>query len=131
MRKRPRPNKRLDAPHVRLYRWMLDCAAYLSLSCQARTVLLEIARGPDGTNNGRLGLGPPCFRTMQHRTRNGSTGLSGTPGPRLCRLHDERSIQPEGTARHRMASDLVELRCHRRTGQQKVHELGSRKTNRG
>ena len=54
MRKRPRRNKRLDAPHVRLYRWMLDCpAAYPSLSCQARAVLLEIARGHDGTNNGR------------------------------------------------------------------------------
>jgi hypothetical protein len=35
---------------------MLDCPAYLSLSCQARAVLLEIARGHDGTNNGRLGL---------------------------------------------------------------------------
>jgi hypothetical protein len=56
MPKRPRRNKRLDAPHVRLYRWMLDCPGYLSLSCQARAVLVEIARGHDGTNNGRLGL---------------------------------------------------------------------------
>jgi len=30
--------------------------AYLSLSCQARAVLIEIARGHDGINNGRLGL---------------------------------------------------------------------------
>ena len=56
MSKRPRRNKRLDAPHVRLYRWMLDCPAYLSLSCQARAVHLEIAWGHDGSNNGRLGL---------------------------------------------------------------------------
>ena len=56
MPKRPRRNKRIDAPHVRLYRWMLDSPAYLSLSCQARAVLLEIARGYNGTNNGRLGL---------------------------------------------------------------------------
>ena len=35
---------------------MLDCPAYLSLSCQAGADLLEIARGHDGTNNGRLGL---------------------------------------------------------------------------
>ena len=68
---------------------------------------------------------------MQHRQRNGSTGLGRTSGARLCRLHDERSIQPEGTARHRMASDLVGLRRHRRTGQQEVHELGPRKTKRG
>jgi hypothetical protein len=56
MVKRRRLNKRLDAPHVRLYRWIMDSPAYLSLSCQARAVLLEIARGHDGTNNGRLGL---------------------------------------------------------------------------
>jgi hypothetical protein len=56
MPKRPRRNKRLDAPHVRLYRWMLDSPAYLSLTCPARAVLIEIARGHDGTNNGRLGL---------------------------------------------------------------------------
>jgi hypothetical protein len=56
MPKRRRLNKRLDAPHVRLYRWMLDSPAYLSLTCPARAVLIEIARGHDGTNNGRLGL---------------------------------------------------------------------------
>jgi hypothetical protein len=56
MPKRRRRNKRLDAPHVRLYRWMLDSPAYLSLSCAARAVLIEIARGHDGMNNGRLGL---------------------------------------------------------------------------
>ena len=56
MPKRRRSNKRLDASHVRLYRWMLDSPAYLSLTCPARAVLIEIARGYDGTNNGRLGL---------------------------------------------------------------------------
>jgi DNA-binding transcriptional MocR family regulator len=35
---------------------MLDSPAYLSLTCSARAVLIEIARGHDGTNNGRLGL---------------------------------------------------------------------------
>ena len=50
MPRRRRQNNRLDIPHVRLYRWMLDCPAYLSLSCKARVVLLEIARGHDGTN---------------------------------------------------------------------------------
>jgi hypothetical protein len=46
-------------------------------------------------------------------------------------MHDQRCIQPEGTARQRMAAHVVELRCHRRTAQQKVHELGPRKTKRG
>ena len=74
-------------------------------------------------------LGSAGFPGLQHRPRNGSTGFGRTPGPRLCRLHDEGSIQPEGTARHRMASDSVELQCHRRVCQQKVHELGPRKQN--
>lgn len=56
MAKRRRLNKRLDAPHVRLYRWLLDSPAYLSLSCPARAVLVEIARAYDGMNNGRIGL---------------------------------------------------------------------------
>jgi DNA-binding IclR family transcriptional regulator len=34
----------------------MDSPAYLSLSCQARAVLLEIAMGHDGMNNGRTGL---------------------------------------------------------------------------
>jgi hypothetical protein len=45
-----------DAKHVRLYDYMLSCPAYLSLSCAARAVLIEVARIYDGTNNGRLGL---------------------------------------------------------------------------
>jgi hypothetical protein len=54
--KRRRTNKRIDAPHVRLYRWLLDSPAYLSLSCPARAVLVEIVRCYDGLNNGRIGL---------------------------------------------------------------------------
>ena len=44
MPKRRKLNKLIDAPHVRLYRWLLDSPAYLSLSCPARAVLVEIAR---------------------------------------------------------------------------------------
>jgi hypothetical protein len=51
-----RNNKRPDAPPVPLYRWMVESPAYLSLTCSARAVLIEIARGHDGTSNGRLGL---------------------------------------------------------------------------
>jgi hypothetical protein len=54
--KHRRLNKRIDAPHVRLYRWLLDAPAYLSLTCAARAVLVEIARNYDGMNNGRIGL---------------------------------------------------------------------------
>ena len=68
MVKRRRLNKRLDAPHVRLYRWMLDSPAYLSLSCQARAVFAvmigKIATGEiddlttdDGKNAAAVALG--------------------------------------------------------------------------
>jgi hypothetical protein len=45
-----------DAKHVRLYDYLLTSDAYLSLSCPARALLIEIARVYDGTNNGRLAL---------------------------------------------------------------------------
>jgi hypothetical protein len=51
-----RRNARLGASHARLYRWLLDSPAYLSLTCPARAVLIEIARAYDGFNNGRIGL---------------------------------------------------------------------------
>src|SRR5258706_1894936 len=66
MVKRRRLNKRLDAPHVRLYRWMLNSPAYLSLGCPARAVLIEITRVYDGMNNGRLGM---SVRTLAERCR--------------------------------------------------------------
>jgi hypothetical protein len=56
MPKRPRRNKRIDAPHVRLYGWLLNSPAYLSLSCPARALLVEITRLYNGRNNGQIGL---------------------------------------------------------------------------
>ena len=45
MPKRPRMNRRIDAPHIRFYDWLLTSPAYLSLSCPARAVLIESLRG--------------------------------------------------------------------------------------
>ena len=56
MPKRRNRNKRIDAPHVRLYGWLLNSPAYLSLSCPARALLVELARLYDGRNNGQIGL---------------------------------------------------------------------------
>ena len=44
MPKRPNRNKRGDAPHVRFYGWLLNSPAYLSLSCPARALLVEVTR---------------------------------------------------------------------------------------
>ena len=84
MPKRPRMNKRIDAPHVRLYGWLLNSPAYLSLSCPARAVLIELTRLYNGNNNGQLGLvRSPGFRAMQRCARNGPACLCRTPGTRL------------------------------------------------
>jgi hypothetical protein len=113
-------NKRLDAPHVRLYRWMLDSPAYLSLTCPARAVLIEIARGHDGTNKRQAGtFDSSSVGTVQHRARYRSTSLCRVAGARLYRLHDEGNIQQEGAARDRVASDVVGLRRNRGIAEQK------------
>ena len=100
MVKRRRLNKRLDASHVRLYRWMMDSLAYLSLSCQARAVRLEIARGHDGTNNGRLGL---SIRRASERCNvargTAQRAFAELQERGLHRAGNERSVQPEVTAR--------------------------------
>ncbi|MBR1155792.1 hypothetical protein [Bradyrhizobium sp. JYMT SZCCT0428] len=56
MLKRRRMNKRIDAPHVRFYDWLLTSPAYLSFGCPARAVLIELTRLYKGNNNGQLGL---------------------------------------------------------------------------
>jgi hypothetical protein len=42
--------------HVRLHHWLLNSAAYLSLSPPARAVLVEVMRIYNGKNNGKLAL---------------------------------------------------------------------------
>ena len=57
---------------VQLFRYMLDCPAYVSLSLAARAALVEVKRGYNGSNNGRvvLSVGPP--RSCRFRRRAGS-----------------------------------------------------------
>jgi hypothetical protein len=43
-----------DAKHVRLYLYMLKAPAWLSLSCQAKCLLIELMALYNGTNNGEL-----------------------------------------------------------------------------
>ena len=45
-----------DASHVRLYRWVLKSAAYRSLDCYARSLLVELYGLYSGSNNGGLFL---------------------------------------------------------------------------
>ena len=66
MPKRPKRNKRIDAPHVRLYRWLLNSPAYLSLSCPARALLVEIAQGSTtAETTAARAFRSPGFRAMQ------------------------------------------------------------------
>jgi hypothetical protein len=49
--------RRHDGPDfIQLYRYMLDCPAYVSLSPWARAALIEVQRGYNGSNNGRIVL---------------------------------------------------------------------------
>ena len=63
-----------EAKHVRLYDYMLSSTAYLSLTCPARAVLIEIARVYNGANNGRLGLSVRAA-AKRCRLRRGPLGV--------------------------------------------------------
>ena len=48
--------RRHDGPNfIQLFRYMLNCPAYVSLSASARAALIEVTRGYNGGNNGRIG----------------------------------------------------------------------------
>ncbi len=81
-----RLNKRIDAHHVRLYVYMLNSPAYLSLGCPARAVLIEISRVYDGMNNGRLGMSVRALADRCHIAR-------GTVCVALKELVDRRFIE--------------------------------------
>lgn len=54
---RKRRGRRPGGPRfVQLFYYVMDCAAFHALKPAERSVLLEIARRYDGTNNGRIGL---------------------------------------------------------------------------
>ena len=42
--------------YIQLFRYVLDCPAYGSLSAKARVALIEVIRGYNGSNNGMLVL---------------------------------------------------------------------------
>ena len=86
MVKHRRLNKQLDFAHVRLYHWMLNSPAYLSLGCPARAVLVEIGRVYDGMNNGRLGMSVRMLAERCHIAR-------GTVRHALGELQDRGFIE--------------------------------------
>lgn len=46
-----------NGPHfIQLFRYMLDSPAYVSLSASARSALVEVTRGYNGANNGKIVL---------------------------------------------------------------------------
>ncbi len=54
---RARRRGRHDGPNfIQLFRYMLNCPAYVSLSPAARSALIEVNRGYNGSNNGRIVL---------------------------------------------------------------------------
>jgi DNA-binding transcriptional regulator YhcF (GntR family) len=79
-------NKRTSPHFVQLFVYMLDSAAYLSLGCAARAVLVEFGRIYDGSNNGRLGM---SIRTLARRCNI----ANNTAGKALKELQDRGFIE--------------------------------------
>jgi hypothetical protein len=42
--------------HIQIFRYVMDCPAYASLSAKARAALIEVTRGHNGSNNGMIVL---------------------------------------------------------------------------
>jgi hypothetical protein len=62
---RAKRRRRHDGPNfIQLYRYVLDCTAYVSLSPWARAALIEVIRGYNGSNNGKIVL---SVRTLADR----------------------------------------------------------------
>jgi hypothetical protein len=54
---RAKRRRRYDGPvFIQLFRYELDCSAYVSLSPYARAALIEVNRGYNGSNNGKIVL---------------------------------------------------------------------------
>jgi hypothetical protein len=52
---RARRRQRYNGPNfIQLFRYMLDCPAYVSLSPYGRAGLIEVIRGYNGSNNGKI-----------------------------------------------------------------------------
>jgi hypothetical protein len=62
MAKKPNKNsakarRRGKSPnYIQLFRYVMDCPAYVSLSAKARSALIEVTRGYNGSNNGMIVL---------------------------------------------------------------------------
>jgi hypothetical protein len=55
--RRARRSRSHDGPNfIQLFRYVLDSAAYVSLSSSARSALVEVARAYNGSNNGKIVL---------------------------------------------------------------------------
>ena len=73
--------------HVRIHHWLMRSAAWQSLSCEARAVLVELYAFFDGSNNGRL------FLSIREAASRVSVGKS-TAAAALAQLVDRGFIRP-------------------------------------
>jgi DNA-binding transcriptional regulator YhcF (GntR family) len=110
--------------------WLLTSPAYLSLSCAARALLIEITRLYKGRNNGQLGL-------SVRRASERCNVARGTAQRAFAELQERgfielvTKLQSQVAPRKRMATDFQDLRRDRPVAEQGIHELGPRKTKRG
>jgi hypothetical protein len=69
--KKRRARRHHDGPKfIQLFRYVLDSAAYASLSVWARAALVEVNRGYNGSNNGRIVLSVREIANRMNRHRD-------------------------------------------------------------
>lgn len=66
-----------DGWHIRFYHWELDTPAFRSLSPNSKTLLIELKRRYNGTNNGQIALGLRDAAEVIHATRNTASKAFG------------------------------------------------------
>jgi hypothetical protein len=89
---------------IQLFRYVLDSAAYASLSVWARAALIEVNRAYNGSNNGRIVLSvrEVAKRMNCHRDTAARAARSGRQG--LHRAENQGRIQRQIPPRYRVAA---------------------------
>ena len=122
---RAKQRRRSRGPNfIQLYRYVLDSPAYVSLSANARSALIEINRGYNGANNGDIVLSVRSIAERMGCTKK-------TAGITLQELVEKGFIEERVKGaysvkfRHatEMATDRSALRCHRCRAEQSVPQM--------
>jgi hypothetical protein len=122
-RKQGRKNSSL--PFVQLFKYMLRCPAWTSLSATAKAAYVQIALRYDGVNNGAIAVSVrPLARELNVSKSGSGASADRVGGRRLHRDGQARHVRPPEPQGQRVPADNVPVRRDRRIADQEVHVLG-------